>query len=161
MAKLIIKHYGKIVNGRKEYYNFTLYKKQLYGLEGKEFVEIIEEKHRKVTQDQYGYLYGAIYATCLKHEYFAHFANEEAVHTDFFAPMFLQYSQRVITPEASKIIYKTRSTADLTRKEFGEFIEKVIAWCDENFEPNKDGSPLIPSPDQYHSRYYKTIDKTK
>lgn len=152
MAKTLINHYGRINKGRKEYYNFPLYKKQIEALEGKEFIEHIFEKPKKVSADQHGYYRGGILGTCIKTEYFAHFAKEDDIHDDFFAPMFLSYTQRVKTPEKSYIITKIRSTADLTKKEFSEFIEKVIAWCAEN-------DIEIGEPEAYYSRYYKTINK--
>lgn len=150
---LLVKHYGKVINGKKIYHNPFLYKQQLQSLEGKDFCEIIEEKHVKASVDMHGFYRGGILGTCIRTEYFAHFANEDAIHNDFFAPMFLSYTQQVITPKESKIITKIRSTADLNKKEYSEFIEKVLAWCGEN-------DIKVLEPQEYHSRYYKTI-KTK
>lgn len=150
--KLLVKHYGKVMNGKKTYYNPSLYKQQLQLLEGKEFVEIIEEKPIKVTLDQHGYLRGGVYGACANSEYFADFANNDKIH-EFFADMFLSYTEQVVTPDKSYIRHKTRSTASLTKKEYSEFIEKVRLWCDSE-------GISTPDPQDYHSRYYKTI-KTK
>jgi hypothetical protein len=150
--KLLIKHYGKIINGKKIYYNQPLYNQQLISLEGKEFVEVIEEKHRNPSPDQHKFYRGGILGTCIQTEFFSNFPTEDAIHENFFAPMFLSYTQQVITPKESKIITKVRSTADLSKKEYSEFIEKVIGWCIEN-------DIQIGSPEDYHSRYYKTIIK--
>lgn len=152
--KLHIRHSGRIIHGKKIYDNPFLYKSQLQALEGKNFVEIIEEKHYKPSKDAHGYYRGGILGTCIQTEYFSHFANEDAIHDDFFAPMFLSYTVQVVTPNKSYIQQKVRSTADLTKKEYSEFIDKVLNWCGlENIE--------IGTTEQYHSRYYKTITKTK
>lgn len=150
--KLSVKHYGKIENGKKIYYNIPLYKQQLQALEGMEFVEIIEEKPKKASVDQHNFYRGGILGTCIQTEYFSHFANEDAIHEDFFAPMFLSYTVQVTTPKESKIVTKVRSTADLSKKEYSEFIDKVLNFCGEN------DIHVLP-PEQYHSRYYKTIIK--
>lgn len=150
--KLLIKHYGVVKNGKKLYHNPFLYKQQLQALEGKEFVEIIEEKHRNASPDQHRFYRGGILGTCIQTEYFSHFPTEDSIHENFFAPMFLSYTQQVITPKESKIITKVRSTADLSKKEYSEFIEKVINWC------GSEGIEIGNSED-YHSRYYKTIVK--
>lgn len=146
----MIKHYGVVKNGKKIYHNPFLYKQQLQALEGKEFMELIEEKHYKPSQDQHSYYRGGILGTCIQTEYFSHFANEDAIHADFFAPMFLSYTVQVVTPEKSYIQTKIRSTAELTKKEYSEFIEKVINWCGLN-------EIEIAPAELYHSRYYKTI----
>lgn len=151
--KLLIKHYLKIINGKKIYHNPDLYRSQIQSLEGKECVEIIEEKPIKVTLDQHGYLRGGIYGACANSEYFAHFENNDKIH-EFFADMFLSYTEQVVTPDKSYIRHKVRSSADLTKKEYSEFIERVRFWCDEN-------GISTPDSDQYHSRYYKTIKTTK
>jgi len=41
-----LKHYGKIINGKKKYYNIPLHDSVIHSLEGKEFEEIIREKNR-------------------------------------------------------------------------------------------------------------------
>lgn len=148
--KLLVKHYGRIEGGKKIYYNIPLYKQQMAALENKEFVEIIEEKPFKASLDQHSYYRGGILGTCIQTEYFAHFAKEDDIH-DFFADMFLKYSIQVNTSKGSKIIYKIRSTADLTKKEYSEFIDKVKFWCADN------GITIL-EPEQYHSRFFKTIN---
>lgn len=149
--KLLIKHYGKVMNGKKIYYNQPLYNQQLIQLEGKEFVELIEEKPVKPSLDAHGYYRGAILEACRNSEYFATFENNEKIH-EFFADTFLLYSEQVVTPDKSYIRYKTISTASLTKKEYSAFIEKVRFWCDEN-------GIITPDADSHHSRYYKTIIK--
>lgn len=140
------------MNGKKTYYNPSLYQSQLQALEGKEFCEIIEEKHRKVTTSAHAYYRGGILGTCIQTDYFSHFANEDAIHDNFFAPMFLSYTVQVVTPTKSYLQTKIRSTADLSSKEYSEFIDKVRFWCDEN--DIKTGEAK-----DYHSKYYKTIIK--
>jgi hypothetical protein len=147
----VVRHYGRVHRGKKIYYNQPLFDRQMESLEGKEFVEVIKEKHKKPSLDQHGYYRGGILGTCLQTEYFAHFLNEEKVHS-FFADLFLKYSEQVITPKESYFIYKIRSTADLSRKEYSEFIEKVKGWCIEN-------DIVILDAESYESKYYKTINK--
>lgn len=151
--KHTIKHRGRVVGGKKLYDNPFLYKQQLQELEGKNFVEIIEEVHKKPSVDQHKFYRGGILGTCSQTEYFAHFPNNDKIH-EFFADMFLSYTEQVVTPDKSYIRQKVRSTADLSKKEYSEFIEKVIAWCE------TEAGITVGDAEQYHSRYYKTI-KTK
>ncbi len=147
--KLVIKHYYKVINGKKLYHNPDLYKSQLQAMEGKECFDIMEETPVKVTLDQHAYMRSAIYGACANSEYFSHFANNDKIH-EFFADMFLSYTEQVVTPKGSYIRTKVRSTASLTKKEYSEFIEKVRFWCDsENIS--------TPEPKDYHSKYYKTV----
>lgn len=150
--ELNVKHYGRIERGKKKYYNPDLYQRQILSLEGREFCEVITERKKKPSTDQHAYYRGGILGTCIKTEYFAHFNDEEQIHEDFFAPMFLSYSVQIITPKESYIQKKVRSTADLSRKEYAEFIDKVIMWCAEN------GIEIL-SPDDYYQTYYKTVYK--
>lgn len=147
----VVRHYGRVHRGKKIYYNQPLFDRQIEALEGKEFVEIIKEKHKKPSLDQHGYYRGGILGTCMQTEYFAHFHNEDQIHEDFFAPMFLSYSVQVVTPKESYLQKKIRSTADLSRKEYSEFIEKVKGWCIEN-------DIVILDADAYENKFYKTIN---
>ena len=147
-----IKHVGKVEKGKKRYYNPDIYAKQLQALEGREFVEIIQERPKRRTPDQHGYYFGGILATCLKTEYFSHFYTVEELHENFFGPLFLSYSVRV---EVGNEVYnqkKERRVSSLSRKEFSEFIDKVLNWCGEN------GITILPS-EQYHSEFYKTKEQ--
>jgi len=150
--KLHIRHYGRVVKGKKVYYNPELYKKQMESLEGKEFEEVIKEKHKKPSLDQHAYYRGGILGTCIKYPYFEHFDNEDQIHDDFFAPMFLSYSVQVVTPNESYIVKKVRSTADLSKKEYAEFIDRVLTWCGQN-------EIHILTEEEYDSKFYKTIYK--
>ena len=89
-SKPLIKHYGRIMNGRKDYYNKALYYQQIALLEGKEFEEVIKIRHRKVTNDQYAYYFGGILTTCFECQLFHSFNKAADVHT-YFEYKFLAY----------------------------------------------------------------------
>jgi hypothetical protein len=149
---LKVKHYGKVEKGKKKYFNPIMYAKQLEALEGKEFVEIISERPKKRTPDQHGYYFGGVLGTCLKSELFSHFNSPEEIHEAFFGPQFLSYTIRV---EMGREVYnqkKERRLSSLNRKEFAEFIDKVIRWCAMH-------DIIILSPDDYYQEYYKTVRK--
>jgi hypothetical protein len=147
--KLVIKHTGFIKNGRKVYDNPSLYTDQIISLEGKQFVEEIKEKHHSVTQNQYGYYRGAILPTCHKSEMFKHFDTKDSIHENLFAPMFLSYIVMVKLPDRKPYEQtKVRSLADLSKDEMSEFIERVIAWCENE-------GISIPSPEMYYNKYYQ------
>lgn len=146
--KVQIKHYGKIKNGKKEYYNTDLYDQQMIALEGKEFVEIIKELHEKPTLSQYGYYRGGILPFCHQSEYFKHFDTKDDIHSLFFAKKYLSYTKLVALPNEQYEEKDTRSLADLDKSEMSEFIDRVIAWCYEN-------NIHVPSSEEFYNKYYQ------
>jgi len=147
--KLLIKHYGKVLNGKKIYYNQPLYNQQLIQLEGKEFCEIIEERARKITVPQHNYYRGGILPACFESEMFNGFDKPDDIHTYYFSPKFLSYTKVINLPNGNKKeIIQYQSMADLTSKETSNFIERVLADCAEN-------QIIILSPDEYYNKFYK------
>lgn len=128
MSKITLRHYGRITNGKKEYFNPALYKQQLDALEGQEFEEVIKKRFRKVSTDQYSYYFGAILGTMLQDDAFIHFNKTDDIHADVIAPMFLSYT-KIIEVKGDKYEVKhIRSLSSLSKDEMREFIDKVIAW---------------------------------
>jgi len=124
-----IKHYGTILNGRKTYFNQPLYDSQIQSLEGKQFVEIIQEVHRKPSVNSNNYYRGGILPTCYQAEMFSHFDNKDQVHSLYFAPKFLTHIEIVNIAGEQREVTITRSLADLNQEEMSEFITKVKADC--------------------------------
>ena len=147
---LIVRHYGKIENGKKTYYNPELYKQQMDQLEGQEFEEVIKKRHRKVSDDQHSYYRGAVLGTIAKHDSFIHFNKPDDIHDDVIAPMFLGYTKVVTLENQQWEIKLVKSTADLNKDEMREFIEKTIAWAAIEF-----GIIILDS-----TQYYLTLHKT-
>lgn len=142
-----IRHYGRVEKGIKIYFNPDLYRDQLASLEGKDFCEVIKQKHKKPSNNQYGFYRGGILPTCYQTEMFNHLDNKDSIHEDYFAPKFLGFSKMVEVGGKKYEFWKVRSLADLTEKEMSEFITRVLAECDLN-------GIEIPSPEQYYSKYY-------
>ncbi len=86
-----LKHYGKIVNGKEIYYNPDLHQETLNSLEGKEFEEILKEKHKKVSEDAFGYYYGGVIGEAMEYEMFGGWSKDDI--DDFFSSMFLTYNK--------------------------------------------------------------------
>jgi len=145
---LDIKHHGRIVDGKKQYYNRELYMDQIAALNGKEFVEIIKEKHVKPSTDQHGYYRAAILITCYKTEMFNSLDNKDCVHDDYFAPKFLGYYKPVTVSGRTTEHFKVRSLADLNKDEMTEFINRVLAECEEL-------GISCPQPEEYYQKYYQ------
>lgn len=144
MSKVTLRHYGKIVNGKKEYFNPILYKQQLDALEGQEFEEVIKKRFRKVSEDQHAYYRQGVLGTCIQSDQFMHFNKPDDIHNEVIAPMFLGYTTR---RELNGKVYEAQhvtSTADLSKDEMREFIDKVIAWLLMEFNIQ------ILSPEQYY-----------
>lgn len=144
MSKPVLRHYGKIVNGKKVYYNPELYKHQIDSLEGQEFEEVIKKRFKKVSEDQHSYYRKGVLGTCIQHEEFIHFNKPDDIHTEIIAPMFLGYTVR---RELKGKIYESqqvRSTADLSKEEMAEFIDKVIMWLASEM------GIVVYSPEQYY-----------
>lgn len=147
--KVLIKHTGIIKNGRKIYDNPGLYVDQIRSLEGKNFEEIIKEKHTKASDNQYGYYRGAILPTCHKSDMFMHFDTKDAIHDNYFAPVLLSYT--VMVKLADRKPYeqiRVRSLADLSKDEMSEFIERVLALCSEH-------GIQCPPPEAFYQKYYQ------
>lgn len=145
--KIQIKHSGKVVNGVKIYDNPLLYRQQLQELEGKEFIEIIKEKTRKPSNNQYGFYRGGILPTCHSSEMFSHFDTKDDIHSNYFAPKFLSYMVNVKVGNESYEIKKVRSLSEISEKEFSVFIERVIADCADN------GIHIL-LPEEYYNKHY-------
>lgn len=142
-----IRHHGRIENGRIIHYNEELYQQQLQALEGKEFVLVIEERHRKPSPSQQGFYRGGILPSCHNSELFFHFDKPEDIHTDFFAPKFLGYTTVVQLPHEKYEQKHVKSLADVTDKEMTAFIDRVLAFCAEN-------DIVILEPDNYLNKKY-------
>jgi len=142
-----IRHYGRIENGKKIYYNQSLYDSQIQALEKKEFVEVIKQVHKKPSVNSYNYYRGGILPTCYQSEMFCTLNNKDEVHTLYFAPKFLSY--KVMSNIGGKQIETTitRSLADLNQEEMTEFISKVKNECRELEIP-------VGEPQDYYSKFY-------
>lgn len=145
--RIEIRHFGKIENGRKVYYNPELYSQQIAELNGKEFVETIKERHKKPSPSQHNYYRGAILPTCHSSEMFSHFSTKDDIHTDYFAPKFLSYTTQVVLDKERYEIKKVRSLSELSEKEMALFIERVIVDCAEN------GIQIL-DPSEYYNKHY-------
>lgn len=143
-----VRHFGKIVNGKRSYYNLELHHQQLLALEGKEFEEVIKERVKKITISQHNYYRGAILPTCHQSEMFCHYDNKDEIHDEYFSEKFLKYVKMANNPDGTKTEkIKYRSLSDLNRKEMSDFIEKVIADCDLN-------GIIVLSPESYYNKLY-------
>jgi hypothetical protein len=145
--KVTVKHYGIVERGKKKYYQPDLYERQLQSLEGKRFVEIIQECKQKPSVSQFNYYRGGILPTCYQSEMFCHLDNKDKIHDLYFAKKFLTHRELVVLKDEKYEVNITRSLADLSQDEMSEFIEKVLAKC---AELDID----ILSPEQYYNKYY-------
>jgi len=145
---LTIKHYGRVKNGRLEYFNYQLYRDQITQLEGKEFYVEFKEKHIKPSNNQHAYYRGCILVCCHKSEMFSHFDKKDDIHDDYFAPKFLSYVKVVKVGDLVQEQVKVRSLGDgFSQEEMKEFIDRVIADCEMN-------GIKIPGPEEYYQKYY-------
>lgn len=142
-----IKHYGTIKGGKKIYFNQTLYDSQMQSLEGKDFVEIIQEVHRKPSVNSNNYYRGGILPTCYQAEMFSHLDNKDQIHSLYFAPKFLTHIELVNIAGEQKEVTITRSLADLNQEEMTSFITKVKSEC------NLLGLE-IGEPQDYYNKFY-------
>lgn len=147
--KAEVRHYGIVRNGKKVYYNTDLYLRQMASLEGKEFEEIIKERHKKPSKSTHGYYRGGIIASCLTTEEFAGWEPEEV--NDFFLNMFCKtIIEKGFEDQKPVEIVHIKTTAEMTQKEMNEFIEKVIAYL------TSKGIQIL-SPEEYNLTKYRII----
>ncbi len=67
---IVLKHYGKVVQGVKRYYRPELLADNLKELEGKEFEEVLKEKTKNVSTDAHAFYRGGIIKTAMADEMF-------------------------------------------------------------------------------------------
>ncbi len=148
MGKVIYRHYGKVVNGIKKYYDTALQQQSINELEGKDFEEIIKEKHINVSTDQFGYYHAGIIEECLKFERFRGWAHDDV--DDFFSDMFLKINKTLDLNDGNYyIVSKTVSKGSgFSKREMVEFIEKCIVWCAQN-------GIIIKTSEEYYLGRYK------
>jgi len=142
------KHYGIVKNGKKIYHLPELYQSQLQALEGKQFVEIIKQVHKKPSPSQFGYYRGAILPVCFKSEMFCHLDNKDEIHELYFAQKFLTHKQLATIGGKQKEVPVTRSLADLSQEEMTEFISRVKADCEMN-------GITIPESHEFYNKLYQ------
>lgn len=152
MPKPLIKHFGRVMNGRKVYHNKALYYQQMALLEGKEFEEVIKERKKKVTNDQYAYYFGGVLNECFNTEIFSAFNKAADVH-EYFEYKFLSYNVMIEVGDVKKEKTKYWSLSELGKKEMSNFIEKVIYHCKEDLKIK------ILTPEEYYTENYTTIRK--
>ncbi|MES3018208.1 MAG: hypothetical protein V4721_10535 [Bacteroidota bacterium] len=148
-----LKHFGKIINGQRFYYNADLHKEALHKLEGQEFEETIKLKHKPVSHDAFGYYYGAVIGTALEFEMFGGWTKDEV--DDFFSDMFLSYTKTLCLKQDSgdDDLYTVRKIESkgngFSSKKMKEFTDKVIIWLAEN-------NIVVPPSEAWHLGRYKT-----
>lgn len=147
----LIRHRGKVKDGKLIYYIPELYANNIRALESKEFELVIKEKSKRASTDQFAYYRGGILGTCYETEMFSHFNGRDEIHENYFAPLFLSYKVMVELPTKKYELTKVRSLADLNMKEFSEFITRVIAHCESEL------GITIASSEDYYITKYKTI----
>ena len=149
---LVLKHFGKVVNGKRIYYNNDLHNESVRDLEGQEFEETIKLKHKKVSTDAHGYYRGGILGECMEYEMFKSWEREE-IHARHFAPMFLSYKRSVKYLAGEETLFRDEtqiiSTSSLSSKEMFEFCEKCIHWCANH-------GIIIRTPEEYLLGKYQT-----
>ena len=146
--KYQIYHTGRVRNGKTIFDNVELYQQNLLELEGKEFSLIIKEKHKKPSNNQYGYYRGGILPVCYESEHFINMDKKDDIHEYYFAPKFLSYKKLVVIGGQTKEVSRVRSLADLSNKEMSEFIERVISDCYEL------GIEVMPA-ESFYNKYYQ------
>lgn len=142
------KHYGIITNGERQYYNEAYYNSVMKELEGKEFVETIKLKPKRVSLDAFGYYYGGVVGSALNDEMFGGWTKDDV--DDFFSDMFLSFHKPVAMTIGghTENVYLRKVTskgAGFTSKQMSEYTEKVIIWLATH------GIPVM-TPEQYYSQ---------
>lgn len=151
MKNTVIRHFGKVVNGKRIYDNPELHQEYVNALEGKEFEEVIKIKFKRVTVDAHGFYRAGVIKECTNYEIFAGWEEKE-IH-EFFAKMFLSYTklEKYIENGVTKqreVTY-TQSTSLLSGKEMFNYTDKVIQWLAQE-------GIVIHTPESYILGKYKT-----
>lgn len=153
--KTTIKHFGKVVNGKRIYHNTDLHNEYVSDMEGQEFEEVIKVRSKRVSTDAHGYYRGGILGECMNYEMFRGWTRSE-LHDLHFAPMFLTYIGMIKYIAGEETVYreekKIRSTSSLNSKEMFEFCERCIQWLAEH-------GIVVHTPQEYLLDKYKTEER--
>lgn len=157
MPKPVYRHYGKVLNGKKVYYNPDLQAITVNELEGKEFEEITKVRTKKVSTDQHGYYRAGIVRECARYEIFGGWTEDEI--DDHLCKMFLTFKRiKILKNDDGSIeqvdATKTLSTGDINLEEMREFIEKCIIYCAQK-------GIVVQDSNEYYEGRYKTIYEDK
>ena len=142
-----LNHYGIVKGGKKIYFNQPLYDSQVQSLEGKQFVEIIQEVHRKPSISQNNYYRGCILPACYSSEKFSHLDNKDQIHSLYFAKKYLTHIELVEIGGEKYEVSITRSLADINTDEMREFTNKCIADAETS-------GISIPDPADFYNKFY-------
>ena len=143
-----VKHFGKIVDGIKKYYRPTLYQEQLKALEGKEFVEIIQEKHQHITDDQRGYYRATNRWLIDNTEAFGGWEEDE-LHQEF-CNLFASYKKWIGGEVTGVEKTFVESTSNMGKKRMAKFIDDRNKWLSMQY------SIEVPSPEEYYTGKYSS-----
>ena len=143
-----VKHFGIISNGERQYYNEGYHNSVMKELEGKEFVETIKLKPKRVSLDAFGYYYGGVIGSALKNEMFGGWTKDDV--DDFFSDMYLSYHKPVSMTIGgyTENVYLRKVTskgAGFTSKQMSEYTERVIIWLGTH-------GITVMTPEQYYSQ---------
>jgi len=147
-VKLIIRHHGRIREGKLIWEIPDLYRQNILELEGQDITMEIRKRHRKASNSQYGYYRGAILMSCYQSEMFITLDSKDSIHDLYFAPKFLSFVTLTEIGGIKREVPRVRSLADLTNDEMSVFIEKVLAEC-------KELNIIIPPPENFYAKYYE------
>lgn len=141
-------HTGRVKNGKLLFDVVDFYNQEILALEGKNFVLTIKEKHKKPSNNQFGYYRGGILPVCYESEQFKHMDKKDDIHEYYFAPKFLSYKKEITVNGVLQTATRTRSLSELTSQEMSEFIERVLADCAEM-------GISVPPAESFYNKYYK------
>jgi hypothetical protein len=131
---MIIKHFGKIVNGKRLYYNVDLHREAIFDLEGQEFEETIKLKHKRVSEDAFAYYYAGVIGTALNFETFegwdkndldAELKSRFLFYYKTLCIKHLDGTEEFITQK------KTYEKKAISSKVMKEFTDRCIVWLAE------------------------------
>lgn len=146
--KLLINHYGRVRNGELIYSLPELLDQNIRELEGSNFVMTLKKQHEKPSISQYGFYRGCILICCHKSEAFVAMDTKDSIHEKYFAPRFLSYKTIAEVSGKRYEVTLVRSLADLSKEEMSEFLERVIAHCEEL-------GISVPPPELFYQKYYQ------
>ena len=142
MDELILKHRGKVCEGKLHFSNLSLYQANIDELEGKEFEIQLIERVTDVTKNQHNYYNGIILPYALKHESFGGWTKQELDKA--LKTMFLKEEK---TKELNGIPMKVThipSKAGIGKNKMKKYISLVIVFLakqgvvvPEEYDPTK------------------------
>lgn len=137
-----------VKNGKLKIHDKIGFLESLKTNEGKSFVLAVKPVKELRSVQQNNYYWGVVLkitAIAISEALGKKFSPDYA--HEFFKGEFLKEDLEIVRDGQTIVVPRIKSTAELTKGEFGEYVEKIKEWAQDKL------NCFVPSPESYYSDY--------